>query len=663
MKNDSKTSSGGILKKVTSVIKGSVIISALDKFCTLVYRLLGSGMFARIFSGGAADSPAEQKTARRGIFSKTREWISQKIETSHMISKINSLFAGLVSCRLRVIGTYLLTFAVYTGLFSAISLILTSTTAERYESLVLLTEALTVAAVSIPFLISKKTVSGALNESRICNFFIQICGFTKSKLWSDNKGGRYAVAFVLGILSGIMTMVLPTMYIFAGIIAAIFTYIVLSVPEFGVVCMFFLAALIPTKALAALTALVTFAFIVKIIRGKRVFSFEKVDLFVAALGVLLIFGGLVSFSSDSLWPAAMYTCFLVGYFLVSCCIRSEEWLYRCVGAALWSGLIVAFYGILQYVLSTSTAGAWIDSDLFEGIAGRAVSTLENPNMLGEYLIMIIPSAFAMWVTGKSMSRKYSFVSFACLSMCLILTWSRGAWLGFIFAFVAFLLIWHRRSMWLLVGGAFSIPFLPFILPDTIITRFTSIGNLADTSTSYRVSIWRAAVHMIEDYLFTGIGIGEGAWREIYPDYTLPGIEAAPHSHNLFFQITLETGIFGIAFFFIILFLLVKISFTVFAKLSRENHAELEPDFARNRKLAIAGPLCGLLAVLIQGLTDNSWYNYRVYLMLWLTIGLIPAFVKNTRNTLNSATSERPNKESGADEAFVDISLTQKPTDK
>ena len=664
MKNDSKTSSGGILKKVVSALKNSVIVSSLDKFCSLIYRLLGSGMFARIFSGGAQhDYTANQKTAKRGVLTKAREWVSQKIETSHLVSWVNSLFSGLISCRLRVIGAYLLAFSIYTGLFSAISLILTNTTAGRYDAMVTLTEALTVLAVSVPFLISKKTVSGALNSSRLCSFIIETCGFTKSKLWSEEQGGKYAVDFVLGVLSGIMTMVIPTAYIFAGICAAIFAYIILSVPEFGVVCMFFLAALIPTKALAALTLFVSFAFFAKIIRGKRVFTFEKVDLFVAALGVLLIFGGFVSFSTASILPAVMYTCFIIGYFLVSCCVRSEDWLYRCVSAALWSGLIVAFYGILQYVLSSSTAGAWIDSDLFEGIAGRAVSTLENPNMLGEYLIMILPSAFAMWITGKGMSRKYSFVSFACLAMCLILTWSRGAWLGFIFAFVAFLLIWHRRSMWILVGGAFSIPFLPFILPQTIITRFTSIGNLADTSTSYRVSIWRAAVHMIEDYLITGIGIGEGAWRKIYPDYTLPGIEAAPHSHNLFFQIVLETGIFGIAFFFIILFFLVKISFTVFARLSGSNHAELEPNFARNRKLTIAGPLCGIFAVLIQGLTDNSWYNYRVYLMMWLTIGLIPAFVKNTRQKLSSVSSERPNKESRAEEASVDISLTNKSTNK
>ena len=273
--------------------------------------------------------------------------------------------------------------------------------------------------------------------------------------------------------------------------------------------------------------------------------------------------------------------------------------------------------------------------------------------------MILPMALASFISGKGLPRKYAFVSFACLGMCLILTWSRGAWLGFIFALVAFLLIWNRRAMWLVVMGLISVPFLPFVLPDTIVSRFTSIGNLADSSTSYRVNIWRGAMHMAYDHILTGIGVGEGAWREIYPDYTLPGIEAAPHSHNLFIQITLETGIFGIIIFFVILFLLAKLAFTMFARLSTEDTGGLEKTFSLSRRLAVAGPLCGLFAVLIQGLTDHSWYNYRVYLMFWLMIGLIPAFVKSTHASLKHGGNRLNKKSDCTDEASADILLSKK----
>ena len=660
MKTESKSRTG-FTKKLGSVIRGSVIISALDRFCLWVYSMLGSGLFARIFSGGANKASSEKDLkipSSHGKLSRLRQWVSKKIENSFLVTKLNSAASVLLSCRLRVIGTYLMTFAAYTCIFAAVLLFLTDTTAERYNAYTLLVEALTVGAVSVPFLVSKMTVSKAICSSSVCNKIINSCGFSKNKLRCDEVSGRHAVAFVLGILSGIATFAVSAFYIFAAFLVAVFVYAVFALPEFGVMCLFFAAPLAPTSLLIVLVVLVALAFIIKVIRAKRALTFRRVDLFVAALAVLIIFGGLVSFSSESLIPSFIYVTFIVGYFLVSCCVRSAEWLRRCTVAAIWSGLIVAFYGILQYVFAGTFASVWIDSDLFEGISGRAVSTLENPNMLGEYLIMILPMALATWISGKGMSRKSSFVAFACLGMCLILTWSRGAWLGFLLAIIVFLLIWNRRAMWLVVAGVISLPFLSFVLPDTVVSRFTSIGNLADSSTSYRVNIWRGAMHMARDHLFTGIGVGEGAWREIYPDYTLPGIEAAPHSHNLFIQITIETGIFGILFFIIILILLAKLAFTLFSRFGSAETVGLEKDFSLDRKLAVAGPLCGLFAVLIQGLTDNSWYNYRVFLMFWLMIGLIPAFVKSTNAFLDSRSCDTYEKSDSAEEASVDIRLSQ-----
>lgn len=656
VKTESK-SGGSFAKKLVTAFRKSVIISALDKFCLWIYSLLGSGLFARIFTTDANKSDPSDSSPKNGRISKTRRWLSSHIEDSRVLAGITSAASSLISCRLRVIGAYLMTFSVYSLLSAAISLIICDTVAARYDAYVLLVEAATVGALSVPFLASRKTVSKAIFSSRICTKIVDICGFSQNKLRTDDVTGKYSVAFVFGLICGIATLVVSPLYIFAALFAAAGAYIILALPEFGVVCLFLLAPLAPTSALIVLVALVAFAFLMKIIRAKRVFNFKKVDLFVAALAVLLAFGGVVSFSSDSLIPAFMYVSFIVGYFLVSCCMRSSAWLHRCMCAAVWAGLIVAFYGILQYVFAGTMVSAWLDDELFEGISGRAVSTLENPNMLGEYLIMILPMALSVWISGKGMSRRHSFVSFILLGMCLILTWSRGAWLGFIFALIAFLLIWNRRSMWLIVLGAASVPFLPFILPDTIVSRFTSIGNLADSSTSYRVNIWRGAMHMAKDYLFTGIGVGEGPWKVIYPNYTLPGIEAAPHSHNLFIQITLEMGIFGILFFLIAIFLLAKLAFSLISRLGREDTSTLEKNYATNAKLAIAGPLCGLLAVLIQGLTDNSWYNYRVYLMFWLMLGLIPAFVKSISSTLDQAHFSALPSIDSTDEASADIRIT------
>ena len=86
--------------------------------------------------------------------------------------------------------------------------------------------------------------------------------------------------------------------------------------------------------------------------------------------------------------------------------------------------------------------------------------------------------------------------------------------------------------------------------STVVTRFTSIGNLADTSTAYRVHIWMGSLNMARDVLLSGLGSGMGVFAAVYPQYALGGIEAAPHSHNLYLQIVIELGIFGLLAFII-----------------------------------------------------------------------------------------------------------------
>jgi hypothetical protein len=271
-------------------------------------------------------------------------------------------------------------------------------------------------------------------------------------------------------------------------------------------------------------------------------------------------------------------------------------------------------------------------------------------MLAEYLILLFPIAAALLVTKRSAAGKgFSLCACALCGVCIILTWSRGAWLGLLFAGVMFLLIWNHRAMYLLFAGIAAIPFLPLVLPSSIISRFTSIGNLADTSTSYRVNIWRGTMRMLQDYWSCGIGVGEAAWDTVYPRYSLAAIEAAPHSHNLYLQITVECGIVGLILFLAFIFLLLRHNFTFYRRLEdmrQDIAASIRPDgvalsgqdsarklesaaLSRITKLRMeaAAPLCGILAVLVQSFTDYTWYNYRVYLMFWLVAGLSAAYVR------------------------------------
>ena len=70
----------------------------------------------------------------------------------------------------------------------------------------------------------------------------------------------------------------------------------------------------------------------------------------------------------------------------------------------------------------------------------------------------------------------------------------------------------------------------------IISRFASIGNMADGSTFYRVAIWMGTISMLKDYWLSGIGPGTDAFNMIYPSYSY-NTATAQHSHNLFCRLS------------------------------------------------------------------------------------------------------------------------------
>ena len=58
--------------------------------------------------------------------------------------------------------------------------------------------------------------------------------------------------------------------------------------------------------------------------------------------------------------------------------------------------------------------------------------------------------------------------------------------------------------------------------------------------------------------------------------------------------------------------------------------------SKSEKLTEAGIFCGLVAFLVQGMTDYVWYNYRVFLMFWIMTGLSAAAVMLSKNAIEES---------------------------
>ena len=363
-------------------------------------------------------------------------------------------------------------------------------------------------------------------------------------------------------------------------------------------------------------------------------SYSPVNKYILLLTFIYIVATFTSVTlSGSLLGGSLTALFFLFTIVIQNSVATRRQLDTLVFIFVMSGAVVSAYGIYQYLFGTIVASGWVDSTMFSGIGIRVYSTLDNPNVLSEYLLLAIPFALASILIVKRAVFKVFFTGcLAVMLLCMLLTFARGGWLGLIIALAIFLIMLDRRFI---IIGIVGLVLLYFLLPDVILNRFLSIGDTSDSSTTFRVSIWLGTIAMLRDYWFTGIGPGVAAFNKVYPFYSFNTVYA-PHSHNLYLQMMCDAGISGIIIFLAVLFTWFR---NMCTSVLHESIAIKRPggalsahqpspppdcigaDIRKQTKILQIASISAVIGFLIQGVTDFSFYNYRVTLVFWIVLGL------------------------------------------
>lgn len=471
--------------------------------------------------------------------------------------------------------------------------------------------------------IGKRNITDFFDSSKLVDFCKKLCGlkFKFSDIYkSEYLGTKKAdiLASVFGVALGVFATVFEVktgrdishlIVIVLAICGVTGLSLVMSYPVVGVFVALASAPFVPTMILAGICALTTASFLVKAVCDAD-FKWRKEGIGIGFFLFVLFLSSLFSFSPvKSLMVWGMYLIFAGFYFVIVNTLRIKEQIYGILRTFVLLGALVAIYGILQYIFGWNTTNAWIDEEMFEEATMRVYSTMENPNVLGEYLLLLIPlSAIFIFKKGGTAWEKITYSGiFLMGALCMIFTQSRGCWLGLILA-AAIFVTFYNGKLWALAPLALLA--LPFVIPETMIDRMLSVGNLEDSSTSYRVFIWKGTFRMLRDFWIGGIGMGEGAFRSVYPIYSYIGI-IAPHAHNTFLQLLVEGGI-GTLF----IFLGMMISFL----------KKVANIFANSVKNSIDGVTAlaigsGVAGFLLQSMFDYTFYNYRMMAMFFMILAV------------------------------------------
>ncbi|MDK2919804.1 MAG: hypothetical protein PWQ37_2537 [Candidatus Petromonas sp.] len=212
-----------------------------------------------------------------------------------------------------------------------------------------------------------------------------------------------------------------------------------------------------------------------------------------------------------------------------------------------SNIIISILGIIQFYFFKDImfSSGWIDSDIYSSIHKRAYSTLLNPNVLAGYLVFSI----GLFITALEdiKTKKINIIAIILSSFCLILTYSRGAWIT-LFSVIGLIYVYRRKLVYFLYGILFYATAV-IINGSAGFERMSIYNTLHDNSLLYRIEIYKTMMKIIKDNFWFGTGIN--TMSHYINNYS--EIIKAPvyHGHNIILNILGETGFIGIIFFGII----------------------------------------------------------------------------------------------------------------
>jgi len=208
-------------------------------------------------------------------------------------------------------------------------------------------------------------------------------------------------------------------------------------------------------------------------------------------------------------------------------------LYRTIPNLIRKGLLAflilgfyeAGYGIFQYLILAP-------HDVEHRITGTAAHVMT-------YSGIVLPLSLLFLIIGLD-ERDYRYLSAAAAtSLALLLTLTRGAWIGWLTGVTVYLVRRRARALFLLLpllilGITFS--------PMNLFSRFVSVFDAKQSSNLDRIRMVQAGVEMIRDNPM--LGVGPGNVKETYPLYREPDAPRfrIPHLHNNLVQLWAERGI-------------------------------------------------------------------------------------------------------------------------
>jgi len=240
------------------------------------------------------------------------------------------------------------------------------------------------------------------------------------------------------------------------------------------------------------------------------------------------------------------------------------------------------------------------------------SFLLNANAVAGVLIFTLPVLVAASIQSILQSRipqAFLFGTLAVVQLAgLFLTSSRGAWLSLLLAPVAGTALYVGYRLWHAGGVKRRLLILALIVLSGTLVVFLAghaplVGDFVQLvpgapTLGERLGLYKDTLDLISDFAYTGGGLG--AFSGLYSTYTrIIPYHYLRYSHNLYLDIALEQGVFG---------LLAVLGILAYALQSAIRAASECRNAGRTNDFVAIGSTLGLVAILIHGFGDDPLFG-------------------------------------------------------
>jgi putative inorganic carbon (hco3(-)) transporter len=302
---------------------------------------------------------------------------------------------------------------------------------------------------------------------------------------------------------------------------------------------------IPLVKLVAIGTLLAY-FIAKLTAGERLTRWTLelcMVLVIAALGIL--FTPIAAAPQDSLnLLTDVFLKVVIIFLLMINLIDTGDRLRAIIKLSVLCGTGLAVFAIFNYF----TGNFMVEGKRTTNrVAGIVAGMFGNPNDLALSLDLLLPLCVALALSSRGWKRTFFFICTALLAVGVVVTFSRGGFLGLVA--LSLVLLWKlsRRNRGLtILAFLVATGFFLVAMPSGYSSRLTTIFSYEEDPTGSaqaRRELLDRAFQVASNHLVVGVGMGN------FHIYSIREQVA----HNSYLEISAELGIAGLIAYLILIF--------------------------------------------------------------------------------------------------------------